>query len=110
MSAGRKLLIYIPMALGVGVGLFATLFDTWGARLILMTLGGVAGMALGGVLSLLVHGTGSLQTKPEPRPPSGFGPDHEELAENYWRDRGYLPFSAPPLPDRREYGGTDKFE
>lgn len=97
----RKLLLLIGMILGAAVGLFASLTGGIGVKIVMMSIGAVAGAAIGGALSrvgkrsVLRHDANVESTFPAHDP-----------ALTYWRDKGEIyPMPGHPDPEaaRREH-------
>lgn len=98
----RKLVFFIFIGIGATVGAATALSDGVGVLMVMMSIGGVVGLVLGG----LVTGVGA-RTKVG----NGFaelprvhahGTSPRDRDRNYWRDRGHPPFMKPPdaIPDR----------
>ncbi len=94
----RKAILLLFVALGAMAGLLATVEEGWGLRVLMVTIGMVVGLAIGGALSRIGLRRGLTRRSSAYRgfPPPLFG---EDLAQNYWRDRGHLPFTKPPSAD-----------
>ena len=96
----RKAIFFFFLLLGIGIGLLSTLHDDWSLQLVMMTIGAMAGGAIGGGLSQIGKPNPSSQyllTEEEIEPiPGGLGTSSRDLAANYWRDEGHPPFMKPP--------------
>lgn len=92
------------MFLGIGLGLLSAPDEDWGVRIVLMGVGALFGGAIGGGLSQIGRQQCNrpLQTEEESEPiPGGLGTSSRDIAANYWRDEGHMPFMKPP---RTEHG------
>jgi hypothetical protein len=90
----RKLIFVCFIALGGLVGLFSAVMDGWGLRVVMICIGMLFGTAIGGALTRIGGGRRNLKQEPDPIP--GMGVTSEDLAANYWRDKGHPPFMKPP--------------
>lgn len=101
----RKLVFLFFVVLGAGVGLFSSIKEDWGVRVVLMLFGAIAGGAVGGALSGI---EGRWQRIPQPEVDAlrGLSTTDEDRMDNYWRDEEHPPFMKPPSPDSKEFGGT----
>ncbi|MBA4282369.1 MAG: hypothetical protein C0437_23750 [Ralstonia sp.] len=75
------------VAVGAVVGMVVTLVDGWGLRIVMMTIGAIAGAAIGGAVSRIVAG-GRKPPNVEGDVAPGQDPTGDDLLENYWRDKG----------------------
>ena len=96
------------IAFGTLVGLVSGVNSDWDARIVMMCVGALAGVAIGG-------GVTRMGSKPLPKTswfdlPYGDGSTEDELVKNYWRDRGHAPFTKPPeaVPDKHLFD-PDRF-
>ncbi|MDY0012205.1 MAG: hypothetical protein RBS40_04860 [Rhodocyclaceae bacterium] len=91
----RRAVFIIFLALGVGVGLLSALDGDWGLRIVMMAVGALFGGAVGGGLANLGRRRGlvPLQSEEEANLIPGMGTSGRDLAANYWRDKGRLPFT-----------------
>jgi hypothetical protein len=90
----RKLIFFGFIALGALVGLIAAARADWPTRLVMMGVGGLFGAPVGGVLA----GIGRRRRQRlewEENPLPGMGTSSQDLAANYWRDKGHPPFMKP---------------
>ena len=90
MTVMRKAIFSLFIAMGACAGLLSSLDGGWGLRIVMTTLGAVAGIAIGGGVTRMGKGT-----RTESRAIPGLGTDSEDLAANYWRDGGHPPFMKP---------------
>lgn len=90
----RKAIFITFVLAGTLVGLLAAAKDEWGTRLVMMGVGALFGSAIGGALSRPWKRKPAV--KPEGDVIPGMGITSEDLAANYWRDRGHAPFMKPP--------------
>lgn len=86
----RKLIFFGFIAVGGLVGLFSAAMHGWG-------IGMLFGTAIGGALARMGGRRRSLRRQVDPIP--GMGVASEDLAANYWRDKGHPPFMKPPERD-----------
>ena len=101
----RKTIFFGFMALGGFVGLFSAAMDDWGTRVVMIGVGMLFGTAIGGALTRI--GGRRRNWKKESNPIPGMGVTSEDLAANYWRDKGHPPFMKPPEHDvKPEASGT----
>lgn len=100
----RKLIFIGFIVLGTLLGLVLAASASWGARLVVMSFGALAGAAVGGAFS----GIGKRGRAPELRDEAlrGLGTTSEDLMDNYWRDEGHPQFMKPPSPDSKQFGGS----
>ena len=98
----RKGILVIGLILGACVGLLTTLTDGIGLKLVMVSIGAIAGAAIGGALSK----TGKRKpVLPDSIP--GTGSFFDEQMRNYWRDKGEIyPMPGHPDPEaaRGEFG------
>jgi hypothetical protein len=99
----RKLIFIGCVALGALVGLLAAANDDWATRVVMMMVGALFGSAIGGALVALGRRTSSPLHDNSNIPGMGFST--EDIAANYWRDRGHPPFMKPPdaVPDKHMF-------
>lgn len=93
----RKPIFFGFIALGGLVGLFSAAMDDWGTRVVMIGVGMLFGTAIGGALTRIDGRRQNWKKKPDPIP--GMGVTSEDLAANYWRDKGHPPFMKPPEND-----------
>ena len=75
------------------MGLLTALQDGVELKIVMMSIGAVAGAAIGGALSRMTN------RKPvQPKSIPGMGSFSEEQIRNYWRDKGEI-YPAPGHPD-----------
>ena len=94
----KKTPIFVGMALGAIAGLFVAIPDGLGLKIVMMSIGAVAGTAVGGAISRM----GKKGTLPlyEAEESYGQGTSPEDRMNNFWRDKGkVVPFSGPPDPE-----------
>ncbi|MBA3996538.1 MAG: hypothetical protein K2Y02_10975 [Burkholderiaceae bacterium] len=101
----RKLIFIGFVVVGTILGLVLAASASWGARLVVMSFGALAGAAVGGSVS----GIGKRGRAPQLRDGAlrGLGTTSEDLMDNYWRDEGHPQFMKPPSPDNKQFGGSD---
>lgn len=100
----RKVIFFGFIALGGLIGLFSAAMDDWGTRMVMIGVGMLFGTAIGGALTR-IGGRGRRWQKSDPIP--GMGVTSDDLAANYWRDKGYPPFMKPPESDADGRGKHD---
>lgn len=91
-----KFILLIGIVLGAGIGLLASIGDGVGLKIVMISIGTVAGVAIGGAIG----------RRTERRPFNGeeesygLGTSPDDRLRNFWRDKGKLvPFSGPPDPE-----------
>lgn len=91
----RKTFFVIFILLGSAVGAFAALNESVGLKIVLGSIGAVAGAAVGGALA----GIGRRQGRPHAQfnETDELAAVQNEQARNYWLDRGRLT-ASPGLP------------
>ncbi|WP_284618537.1 hypothetical protein [Aquabacterium humicola] len=94
----RKLIFFGAIALGALVGMLWAINDDWGTRVVMAGVGALFGTAMGGAATGRGSG-GRRRLKLDDGVPASWS---DELAANFWRDRGHPPFTKPwdALPDR----------
>jgi len=99
----RKLIFIGVVAIGTLVGLLSAVNDDWATRFVMMAVGALFGTAIGGALALAGRRRFSMVRSNESIP--GMGSSTEDLAANYWRDKGSPPFMKPPsaVPDKHMF-------
>ncbi|WP_038213262.1 hypothetical protein [Xenophilus azovorans] len=98
----RKAIFLFFLLLGVGAGFLLARSEDWGVRIVMMAVGALFGGAIGGGLSQIGKQQPRrrrLLTEEEVEPIPGGGGSGRDLAVNYWRDEGHLPFTKPPRPE-----------
>lgn len=90
----RKLVFFCVVAIGALVGLLSATGDAWATRAVLVAVGALFGAAIGGAATRLGRSKKSLQWHNDPIP--GMGVTSEDLAANFWRDKGHPAFMKPP--------------
>ena len=93
----RKLIFIGIVVVGALVGLLAGADDEWATRAVLGAVGALFGAALGGAVIRLGRSKKALPWASDPIP--GMGVTSEDLAANFWRDKGHPPFMKPPEAD-----------
>lgn len=97
----RKSILFFCIAAGGLAGLLAAAQEHWSVQAVMVSMGGVAGAAIGGAIGRMTRRTGAR------RPVAldaalGMGTATDDRDRNYWRDKGHPPFMQPPRsePDR----------
>jgi len=93
----KKPIFFGFIVLGGLVGLFSAAMDDWGTRVVMIGVGMLFGTAIGGALTRVRRMSRSLRQGADSIP--GMGVTSEDLAANYWRDKGHPPFMKPPEGD-----------
>ena len=93
----RKAIFIFFVLLGAGAGLLASLNGDVGLQVVMAAVGSVAGAAVGGALTHNRNRSRHLQQDADAL--HGLGVTQEDLATNYWRDKGHPPFMKPPSPE-----------
>jgi len=99
----RRAIFIGLIVLGATVGLSSALDGDWGLRIVMTLFGALVGTAIGGALSRIGSGRRSIRFVERAIP--GLGTSSEDLAANYWRDKGHPPFMKPSSaePDRHMF-------
>jgi hypothetical protein len=93
-----RMLVFISIvAAGALVGLFSAVSDDWPTRSVMGVIGALAGVAVGGALTRLGRSKKALHWERDAIP--GMGVTSEDLAANFWRDKGHPPFMKPREAD-----------
>lgn len=98
----RKAIFLFFLLLGIGLGYLPARHDDWGLRIIMIAVGALFGGAVGAGLSQIGKRQPRLapQTEEEIEPiPGGLGTSSRDVAANFWRDEGHVPFMKPPRPE-----------
>jgi hypothetical protein len=94
----KKLSIVIGAAFGAAIGLFTSIPDGLGLKIVMMSIGAVAGIAIGGAFSRIGSKEAQRPSRNDSVPPIGFPP--EEQMNTYWRDNGKIyPMQGHPDPE-----------
>lgn len=90
--------IIVGIALGAGIGLFATIPEDIGVKVGMMLIGALAGAALGGAIMRMGEMRyRKAQYDDDDDALVGLGVTPADLMHNYWRDKG-----RPPLTETLE--------
>ena len=89
----RKLILIGFIALGAQIGLLSTAKDDWATRVVMMVIGALFGTPVGVALAREKRKRPPLKWEKDEIP--GMGVSSEDLAANYWRDKGHPPFMKP---------------
>lgn len=93
----RKLVFTSFVALGALVGLISAANDDWTTRAVMMGIGALFGAPVGAALARI--GRKGLPLKWEREQIPGMGVTSEDLAANYWRDKGRPPLVSALEPE-----------
>lgn len=91
----RKAIFFGFIATGAVAGLFVAMNGDWGLRVVMMSFGALVGAAIGGALAKFCR-RGQSGRQVTERTIPGMGTASEDLAANFWRDKGHPPFMKPP--------------
>ena len=93
----RKFIFFIVIAIGALVGLFVTIDHDWATRIVMMGVGVVFALPIGGLaLGGKQHSLGSHPKRRHQKSIlTGNDVTPDDLAANYWRDKGHPPFMNP---------------
>ena len=90
----RKLIFIGFIAIGALIGLLSAAKDDWATRAVMMGIGALFGAPVGAALASVGKKGAPLKWEKDEIP--GMGVTSEDLAANYWRDKGHPPFMKPP--------------
>ena len=88
----KKFPLIIGMVIGAFVGLLTSMPDGLGLKVVMMSIGAVAGIAIGG--AFCKTGKNSRRVMREVDDSYGQGTSAEDRVRNFWRDKGKVPFSG----------------
>ena len=92
----KKFPILAGMALGAILGLMTSIPDSSGLKIVMMSIGALAGIAVGGAISRMLSKGPSMPLRKDSGSNIGFSP--EERMSTYWRDKGKI-YPMPGHPD-----------
>lgn len=92
----KKLPILGGIAVGALIGLFTSISDGMGLKIVMMFIGALAGTAVGTAISRTGERSHRMPFKKDSIPAVGFPP--EERMTTYWRDKGKI-YPMPGHPD-----------
>lgn len=98
----RKAIFTFFLLVGIGCGLLSAWDDDWGMRIVMISVGAIFGSAVGAGISRIgtTRGERMLEVDEELEPVAGgLGTSSRDLAANYWRDEGHMPYMKPPRPE-----------
>lgn len=93
----KKLTAFVGIALGTFGGLLASIDDKLSVRIGLMLIGALIGLVFGGALSQAGRKGQTLRRDSDVL--AGLGVTPEDIARNYWRDKGRPPLTSPLEPE-----------
>lgn len=88
----KKLPIFVGIAVGVLIGLFTSIHDSVGVKIGMMLIGALVGVAAGGAIAQIGRKGRALKSDDDAL--AGLGVTSEDLARNYWRDKGRPPLTS----------------
>ncbi len=94
----RKAVFLTLVVIGAAVGLVSTTGDAWGVKIVMSTVGAVAGAAIGGAVSGIAASS-SRRLSREAEVGTGLGMYPNDLMDNYWRDKGRPPLVSALEPE-----------
>lgn len=93
----KKLPIWVGTTVGALIGLITSIPDDVGLKIVMMSIGALAGVAVGGAIACI--GKKGRALKFDDDPLAGLGVTPEDIARNYWRDKGRPPLTSPLEPE-----------
>jgi hypothetical protein len=94
----RKAVFLTLVVIGAAVGLVSATGDDWGVKIVMLTVGAVAGVAIGGAVSGIAA-SGRKRLSREAEVMTGLGMQPDDLMDNYWRDKGRPPLVGALEPE-----------
>ena len=94
----RKTVFLTLVVIGAAVGLVSATGDDWGVKIVMLTVGAVAGAAIGGAVSGIAA-SGRKRLSREADLETGLGMQPNDLMDNYWRDKGLPPLVSALEPE-----------
>lgn len=94
----RKTVFLTLVVIGAAVGLVSATGDDWGVKIVMLTVGAVAGAAIGGAVSGIAA-SGRKRLSREADVATGLGMQPDDLMNNYWRDKGRAPLVSALEPE-----------
>jgi hypothetical protein len=97
----RRAILIVVLLIGVAIGLVAAWREDWITRVVMMAVGALFGGSIGAGLSKIGLVSRALPEQGDDDMfPGGLGTTSRDLAANYWRDKGHMPFMKPPRPEQ----------
>jgi hypothetical protein len=93
----KKLHLWLAIATGALIGLLASIPDGWGVKIGMILLGSLVGVAIGGAIARI--GKRAQSTRYDEDALAGLGVSPEDIARNYWRDKGRPPLTSSLKPE-----------
>lgn len=94
----KKLPVLVGATVGAFIGLFTSISDGTGLKIVMMFFGALAGTAVGAAIWRTGKSSHKISFQRDSIPGVGFSP--EEQLRTYWRDKGKIyPMSGHPDPD-----------
>jgi len=94
----KKSAMWIGIAIGALIGLFTSIPDGLGLKSVMMSIGGLVGVAVGSAISRLGGRIRNMPFRQDSTPGVGFSQD--ERMRTYWRDKGKIyPMSGHSDPE-----------
>ncbi len=96
----KKTPIFVCVTLGASIGLFATIPEGIGLKVVMMSIGALVGTAFGGAIARMGE-KGRHRSKHEDDDDAlaGLGVTPADLVQNYWRDKGRPPVQLSETPE-----------
>ncbi len=94
----RKAVFLTLVVIGAAVGLVSATGDAWGVKIVMLTVGAVAGAAIGGGVSGIAA-SGRKRLSREANVAAGLGMQPDDMMDNYWRDKGRPPLVSALEPE-----------
>lgn len=105
----RKLPIWGGTTVGALIGLFTSIPDSLGVKIGMMLIGALVGVAVGGAISQFGKNDRARRTGGDTL--AGLGVTPDDMAQNYWRDKGRPPLTSELQPEHgRHQFDPDKLQ
>lgn len=105
----KKLPLFIGIVVGALIGLFTSISEGLGLKIVMMSIGALVGVAIGGAIAQIGKTGRVLKSNDDAL--AGFGVTPEDIAQNYWRDKGRPPLTSSLTPEHGHHQfDPDKLE